>query len=105
MNSTLKQEKWNTVIVYALLSLISLVYVYFILLNANWTWGDDYEFLISTAIDKIEWSLHIANRGRFYPFGHFDYNILTLIPGATTPLAHYILVALTKFQKESLPLL
>lgn len=95
MNSTLKQEKWNTAIVYALLSLISLVYVYFILLNANWTWGDDYEFLISTAIDKIEWSLHIANRGRFYPFGHFDYNILTLIPGATTPLAHYILVALS----------
>lgn len=95
MNLNLKQGKWNTIIVYTLLSLISSVYVYFILLNANWTWGDDYEFLISTAVGKIEWSLHIANRGRFYPFGHFDYNILTLIPGATTPLAHYILVALS----------
>lgn len=95
MNLKQNQKNWNNTIVYSLLALLSSVYVYFILLNANWTWGDDYEFLISTAIGKMEWSLHIANRGRFYPFGHFDYNILTLIPGGTNPLAHYILVAIS----------
>ncbi len=85
----------NKIIAYGLLTVIASIYIYFILKNANWTWGDDYEFLISTAVGKIEWSLHIANRGRFYPFGHFDFNILTLIPGGASPLAHYILVAVS----------
>jgi len=88
-------RKVNTIIVYSLLAIITLVTVFFVIYNANWTWGDDYEFLISTAVGKIEWSLHIANMGRFYPFGHFDYNMLVLMPGGTSATAHYILVAIS----------
>lgn len=80
-----------------ILSALTLLFGYFIVKNADWTWGDDYEFLISTAIGKMEWSLHIANFGRLYPFGHFDFNILTLIPWGRTPLAHYLWVMFTFF--------
>ncbi|SOD81216.1 hypothetical protein [Spirosoma fluviale] len=81
----------------SLLIICSIIFGYFIIKNANWTWGDDYEFLISTAVGKIEWDLHIANHGRLYPLGHFDFNILTFIHGADGPSAHYILVLISFF--------
>lgn len=87
--------KINSVIVITVLILVSLGFSFFILKNANWTWGDDFEFLISTAIGQIEWDFHIANNGRFNPFAHFDFNVLTLFPGCTTPIAHYSVVMIS----------
>lgn len=84
-------------LIVVLLIVCSILFGVFIVKNAEWTWGDDYEFLISTAIGEIEWDLHIANHGRLYPLGHSDYNILTLIPNANTPLAHYIVVLVSFF--------
>lgn len=92
----------------------------FINYKANWVFGDDFEFLQTTAIGKAESvTRHIGQEqirnGRFYPLGHYDVNILTLIPGATSVQAHYAYVTfcffaamiimwltLIKIQKESL---
>ncbi|OJV42944.1 MAG: hypothetical protein BGO29_07205 [Bacteroidales bacterium 36-12] len=93
----MKTLKTNKRIVLILLVFSSLLFGYFIIKDANWTWGDDYEFLISTAVGKMEWDIHVANHGRLYPLGHSDYNILTLIQGATTPVAHYSIVLFSFF--------
>lgn len=72
----------------------TLILVYFIIYNAQWIYGDDFEFLLTTAIGKMEWEAHFnGNMGRFLPLCHFDFNILTLTSYGTTPTAHYIIVA------------
>ena len=68
---------------------------YFIIKDANWIFGDNHEFLATTAIGKIESIRAHMGGGRFNPLQHYDYNILTLIPFGTSALAHYILVALS----------
>lgn len=75
--------------------LIAILGSYFIIKDANWIFGDDHEFLVSTAIGKIESINHHMGGGRFNPLQHYDYNILTLIPFGTTATAHYILVMLS----------
>lgn len=87
--------KINSVIVITVLILVSLGFSFFILNDAHWTWGDDFEFLISTATGQVEWDFHIANNGRLNPLAHFDFNILTLFPGFTTPIAHYSVVMIS----------
>lgn len=99
MNEKLDFSKINTTIVYLLLSIITGVLFFFIIHNANWTWGDDYGFLISTGIGEKMWALNndlgcIYNMGRFFPFGQLEYNILNFIPGGSTATAHYLLVAI-----------
>lgn len=61
--------------------------------------GDEVENIVTTARGIPE-SLftHAAvttgnSNGRFYPLGHYDLNILTFIPGAVTPRAHYVFIA------------
>ncbi len=78
-----------------LLIITTSLIAYFIVINAQWIYGDDFEFLITTAIGKIEWEFHLKGGGRFLPLCHFDYNILTVIPFGTTPTAHYIIVAVS----------
>lgn len=64
-----------------------------ILYKANWLFmgslpGDDYQFLMTTAIGKPS---HGATwDSRFWPLGLGDYSILLLFPYGATPLAHYI---------------
>jgi len=77
-----------------LLMVIVLSFGYFIIKNAYWIFGDDFEFLISTGIGKIEWDYHIGDLGRLFPMAHFDFNILTLIPNGNTPFAHFSLILL-----------
>lgn len=74
---------------------ITTILVFFIVHKSQWIYGDDFEFLITTAIGKIEWDFHLRGGGRFLPLCHFDYNILTLIPKGTTHTAHYVIVALS----------
>ena len=69
---------------------------FFILFHADWVIGDDYETLQTTAIGRPEsitrhiGQENIAN-GRFYPLGHYDLNIITLMP-YHGPAAHYIYI-------------
>lgn len=90
-----KIYKINNRIVIAILTLATIVFSFFIIKNANWTWGDDFEFLVSTAIGQVEWDFHIANNGRLNPLAHFDFNILTFFPRCTTPTAHYSVVMIS----------
>ncbi|MDR0677323.1 MAG: hypothetical protein LBF57_01435 [Holosporaceae bacterium] len=78
---------------YAFIFLVSIFLVVLILKDANWIIGDDYQFLITTAINKI--IVGGMENGRYYPLGFFDYNILLLLPYGHTPLAHYIYVSIT----------
>ncbi len=84
-------------IVYTLLSMIVSVLVFYIIYNANWLLGDQAEFLSTTAIGKIEpLSTHInTSNGRFYPLGHYSYNILTLFPLGKSVVSHFILNAVS----------
>lgn len=76
---------------------LSLVYTSVINYKAEWSAGDDNEFLITTAIGKPEpLSTHgLTSSGRFYPLAHYEFNILTLLPKyGRTAQAHYILVSI-----------
>ena len=96
----LSRDRVKERICYFLLLFIVLLFPCFIMHGAEWVMGDDYEFLTTTAIGKPEGlSRHIgqegAPNGRFYPLGHYDYNILTLLPGCGSPAAHYVYVSLS----------
>lgn len=78
---------------FILLGLISVSGIYFILSHPAWIFGDDHEWLISTAIGLAEpMSAHIGS-GRFVPLGHYDFNWLTLLPGIPSAFTHYLWVA------------
>jgi hypothetical protein len=77
-----------------LISFLSVV-VFFINYKSNWIFGDDIEFLTSTAIGKAEpMSRHAIIDGRFWPFGHYDFNLLTLLPFGYTSEFHYVYLSL-----------
>ncbi len=76
----------------ALLSVVGVV-CFCILYHSNWIFcgtlaGDDYQFLMTTAIGKM--SHGSTWRARFWPLGLSDYSVLLLLPYGKTPLAHYI---------------
>jgi hypothetical protein len=64
-----------------------------ILWEANWVFhnvlsGDDYQFLMTTAVGKLS---HASTwDARFWPLGLGDYSLLLLFPHGTTALGHYI---------------
>jgi hypothetical protein len=64
-----------------------------ILWEAGWVFhdilsGDDYQFLMTTAIGKPS---HASTwDARFWPLGLGDYSILLLFPNGTTALGHYV---------------
>ena len=85
----------NKFLIYLAYFLIAILGAYFIVKDANWCFGDDYEFLVSTAIGKSEpLSRHIAEVGRFVPLQHYDFNFLTLFSFGRTAFAHYLWVAI-----------
>ena len=70
-----------------------------ILYKPAWLIGDEVENIRTTARGIPEpLSAHSAvtagnSNARFYPLGHYDLNLLTFIPGAVTPKAHYIFIS------------
>ena len=68
---------------------------YLILKNANWCFGDDHEFLRSTAIGKIEPASQHILYGRFSPLQHYDYNLLTFFSFGKSAFAHYFWVMIS----------
>jgi hypothetical protein len=75
-------------LLYFFLLVILMIFSYYILLDANGTLGDDWQFLTTTAIGKPSRSW--TGGGRFWPLGLVDYSILLLIPYGNTVLAHFI---------------
>ena len=91
----LKDTRIQTIVSSVFLFSITMLLSFYIVFNANWLFGDDTLYLCTTAIGKI---LPISNDmnfgGRFFPLGHYDFNILVLI-GKYSPTAHYILSAIS----------
>jgi len=89
--------RWNNLIAYGCLSIVVIVLTFFVVYKANWLFGDQAEWLRTTAISKIEEFSHhiIPAEGRFCPLCHFSYNILIYIPFGYTATAHYILNAVS----------
>jgi hypothetical protein len=85
---TVNQKVISYVVLFFLLSLTGVC----ILWKANWVFhnvlsGDDYQFLMTTAIGKPS---HAGTWGaRFWPLGLGDYSILLLFPHGNTAFAHY----------------
>jgi hypothetical protein len=77
---------------------VSAFFVFAIMHRANWTLGDDHEYITSTAINKMYPFLTFA--GRFFPLGHIHYNLPLFIfrcLGINTGLpveAHFVMIAL-----------
>lgn len=68
-----------------------------ILTNADWTIGDDFETLQTTASGYAESICrHMGQEknanGRFYPLGHYDLNLLVFVPAGKTAAAHYVYI-------------
>jgi hypothetical protein len=57
---------------------VSALIVFCVMFHANWIFGDDYEYVTTTAIDKYVPFLYTAD-GRFFPLGHIHYNILLFV--------------------------
>jgi hypothetical protein len=77
------------------LGIIVLFLTFFIIYNANWSLGDQAQFLTTTALHKIL-SIHkyvIPSLGRFFPLGLMDYNLLLFFHNGNTATAHFILNA------------
>lgn len=69
--------------------------VFIILYKAQWTYGDDLQFLVSTAVgDPIpSWVGMQPAIGRFWPLGLIDYDLLLWVPADYKCIAHFILSA------------
>jgi hypothetical protein len=79
------------------LTVISVFFVFLIMYRANWSFGDDHEYITSTAINKMYqvWT----SGGRFFPLGHIHYDLPLFIfrcLGINTGLpveAHFAMIA------------
>jgi endoglucanase len=82
----------------SLLIVISAFFVFVIMYKANWVFGDDKDYVITTAVNKMYQPVFIG--GRFFPLGRIHYNLLLLIfrcLGLNTGLpveAHFLMVAM-----------
>jgi hypothetical protein len=74
--------------------------VFAVMFQANWTFGDDHEYITTTAVNKYVPFHHYITGGRFDPLSHFHYNIplfLFRFLGINSGLpveAHFTLIAL-----------
>ena len=71
--------------------------VFFITYKAQWTYGDDHQFLVSTAIGEPipSWIGTQPAIGRFWPLGQVDYDLLLWVPADYKCIAHFIFSALS----------
>lgn len=87
-------KKVNKNLGYFVFTVFVLLIVGCIVIHANWILGDDKQCMMYSGSGI--WKPMITDigggisGGRFGPFSHFEYNLLTLIPYGYTPLAHYI---------------
>jgi hypothetical protein len=92
------QQKAANIISIVFLIAISAFFVFVIMYRANWIFGDDHDYITSTAINKMYpfW----VSGGRFFPLGHIHYNLPLFIfrcLGLNTGLpveAHFVMIAL-----------
>ncbi len=76
-------------ICYSAIFLLFAIVATCILYNANWIFGDDWQIMATTAVNKFGLHGHYGG-GRFWPLGLCDYNLLIFIKGGNTPLGHYL---------------
>jgi hypothetical protein len=78
-----------------LLIIVTSILTFYILYNASFLFGDDVQFLQKTAIGKyLPVSDYIyPGIGRFLPLTLWDFNLLTIIHGGESAVAHFTLVA------------
>ena len=71
--------------------------VFFIVYKAQWTYGDDHQFLVSTGIGEPipSWIGTQPAIGRFWPLGQVDYDLLLWVPADYKCVAHFIFSALS----------
>jgi hypothetical protein len=90
--------KKNKSLAYFFVAAFLLLGVFVILFQANWTFGDDHEYITTTVVNKYV-PFYFGSR-RFSPLGHFHYNIPLFIfrfLGIESGLpveAHFTLIAL-----------
>lgn len=85
-----------TLFAYSLLCIITAIACFYILNHANWLFGDDSQFIHTTAVGKILPVFnYIVLDGRFNPLGLIDFNILVLFSHNNTALFHYCLSAIS----------
>jgi hypothetical protein len=73
-----KNERNLKIICYSCITLGTIIMLLLIMYHASWILGDDFMFLDTMAINKYV-PLDSLDGGRFFPLGHFHYNILLLI--------------------------
>jgi hypothetical protein len=91
LTENLKKKMYPFVMIFITLG------VFVIMFHANWTFGDDQEYIATTAVN--EYMRPYISGGRFYPLGHVHYNLPLFIfrllgigPGLPVE-AHFVLVA------------
>ena len=90
-----KLEKTLSSFAYIVYALIVAILAFYIIFNANWILGDQWQNIRTTGLGGIMHSSDFCfpNNGRFWPFALLHYNILLLFQ-CTSPTAHYVLNAL-----------
>jgi hypothetical protein len=97
-------EKWNCfftndkhakIICNTAIGVMLFIVAYIIMINAHWTVGDDWLFLLTTAIGKN--FTYPIGMGRFYPLANYDYNILNYIPYGYSVNAHFMINVISFF--------
>jgi hypothetical protein len=91
-----KNEKTTKIVSGIFMGLVSVLVIWLIMYRAAWVFGDDHQFLATTAINK--YILLAPDSGRFWPLGLFHYNLLVvfsrlLARQETSAAAHFILNA------------
>jgi hypothetical protein len=82
--------KYSKNFYYLFIACIFIFTACYILIDANWILGDDYQFFKKTAIGRFDVKHEGEGGNRLWPLGLFDYNFLILIPFGSTPMAHYL---------------
>lgn len=85
-------EKTLSIFTYIVYAIIVTILAFFIVFNANWIIGDQWQNIRTTGLGQIMHSTDFCfpNNGRCWPFALLHYNILVLLQ-CTSPTAHYIL--------------
>jgi hypothetical protein len=83
-----------------LVIVVSTGIVFLIMFRANWTFGDDHQFITTTAVNKYIPLYIFPGIGRFFPLGLFHYNIplfvfrLLGVHSGLPAIVHFMLTAL-----------
>jgi hypothetical protein len=57
------------------LTVAAIFFVFIIIFRANWVFGDDHEYITTTAVNKYVSIFPYLLHGRFFPLGHIHYNL------------------------------